>query len=629
MPKRKSSKYAIENKNIIAVFSVEDNPNVDLSKISEGSHQKVICKCPVCNTKWTCEIRKNKDRNACPSCAKKKLDLRRSISYANNFNSLRSLFPKIAEEWDKVKNDPLFNPDNIAAYSKKSIYWVCPNGHSYKATVSNRTRMNSGCPYCSGQKVLVGYNDLATVNPYLAKQWSTKNEFKASEVTIKSNKIVYWSCPFGHKDYLMSVKQRSNHHGCPICASQSQTSFPEQAIYYYIKRIFPDALNRYICDSNIEIDIFIPSYNLGIEYNGNYYHKNKREKDEDKREKLNKIGIELLVVDEFKTQSDKRKADFYIRENYTMDVLSELIRSIIKYINPNIRIVVDCEKDFIRIKEQYTYQIKEKSIGNFNSKLVAEWDNEKNGRITPYMVSCGSKLKYYWICPICKNSYIASPKDRKNGINCPYCSHRLVKEGLNDLETIYPQLLKRWDYAKNKSAPSKIYAGGRTKYYWKCDEGHSYLSTIPNEVKRKVCPVCSGKIVLSGYNDLLSQLPLIAEDWDYELNLFKPSEIHFNNQSEIIHWKCKKCGFKWTSTVKQHGLCPNCKKKHMKINVYMLPTMEFYDSFENIKVLCANLGIDYNKQKGNISSVCNKKQKSLLNKYVLRHADDDEFQKNK
>ena len=37
--------------------------------------------------------------------------------------------------------------------------------------------INNGnnCPYCSNKKVLAGYNDLATVSPKIASEWSKKN----------------------------------------------------------------------------------------------------------------------------------------------------------------------------------------------------------------------------------------------------------------------------------------------------------------------------------------------------------------------------------------------------------------------------------------------------------------------
>ena len=74
--------------------------------------------------------------------------------------------------------------------------------------------------------------------------------------------------------------------------------------------------------------------------------------------------------------------------------------------------------------------------------------------------------------------------------------------------------------------------------------------------------------------------------------------------------------------------CPNCKKQKIAINVYYLSDYSYYGTFANGRELCAHFGIDYNKQHGNISSICNRKQQSLFGKYILRHPYDDEFSHN-
>lgn len=42
---------------------------------------------------------------------------------------------------------------------------------------------------------------------------------------------------------------------------RSQTSYPEQIFVFYLKKYFPDCINRY-SDIGIEIDCFIPSINI-------------------------------------------------------------------------------------------------------------------------------------------------------------------------------------------------------------------------------------------------------------------------------------------------------------------------------------------------------------------------------
>ena len=84
--------------------------------------------------------------------------------------------------------------------------------------------------------------------------------------------------------------------------STSGTSFGEQTIFFYIKQIFPDAINRgkysFVENENIELDIYIPSLHFAIEYDGAHWHKNKSEKDNYKNFILSEAGAYLIRIRE-------------------------------------------------------------------------------------------------------------------------------------------------------------------------------------------------------------------------------------------------------------------------------------------------------------------------------------------
>ena len=68
-------------------------------------------------------------------------------------------------------------------------------------------------------KLIVGVNDLATVNPKLAMEVSPNSEIKATEVTAKNGKKILWICSRGH-EWEATVASRSNGNNCPYCSSQ-------------------------------------------------------------------------------------------------------------------------------------------------------------------------------------------------------------------------------------------------------------------------------------------------------------------------------------------------------------------------------------------------------------------------
>jgi hypothetical protein len=61
------------------------------------------------------------------------------------------------------------NPKNISYGSAEPFLWVCSTCKGeYPMSVIDRIR-GRNCSYCTGKKVLMGYNDLWTTHPYVAK----------------------------------------------------------------------------------------------------------------------------------------------------------------------------------------------------------------------------------------------------------------------------------------------------------------------------------------------------------------------------------------------------------------------------------------------------------------------------
>ena len=154
------------------------------------------------------------------------------------------------QEWDYEKNNKLnLFPQKLGEHSSKAVWWRCPQGHEYDMRITQRTR-GQGCPYCSNNRVLAGFNDLATTNPKLANEWNVeKNGLLTPEkVTAHSNQVVWWKCSLGH-EWRTAINHRSSGSGCPRCDQGKQTSFPEQAVFYYVSQKYPDAVGvfRFLC----------------------------------------------------------------------------------------------------------------------------------------------------------------------------------------------------------------------------------------------------------------------------------------------------------------------------------------------------------------------------------------------
>lgn len=132
--------------------------------------------------------------------------------------SLLEKFPGIAAQtngWD---------PAQVTFQSAKKLPWKCTKdpSHIWDARVYSRTRENgkgSGCPICLNKKIIPGKNDLATVNPELAKQ---ADGWNSSQVSPNSSKKMPWVCPKDNRHKwtaLISSRLRMGP-SCPVCSHQ-------------------------------------------------------------------------------------------------------------------------------------------------------------------------------------------------------------------------------------------------------------------------------------------------------------------------------------------------------------------------------------------------------------------------
>lgn len=474
------------NPELISEWNYEKNTLLTPNMVKAGSSDKVWWICDK-GHEWQAVISsRTVNESGCPFC---------SGRYAiQGENDLMSVDSPLLKEWNYDRNGRL-TPSDFKEHSARKIWWKCKKGHEWCSSISDRSR-GDGCPYCSGKRVLVGFNDLAHINPYIAKEWNyEKNGNKIPQkYTCKSGIKVWWKCEKGH-EWKTSISNRSRGDGCPKCNSGIRTSFPEQAIYFYVKKIYPDAVNRCtdVLPNGMEIDIFIPSINVGVEYDGSVWHESDKalEKEVKKYIECKRNDIFLLRVKEKGGNARENSCDVMLRidDSFNNEAYSSLFMQLSKYIKiPN---EIDVKNDRVHIQENYKTEIKNNSFGSKYADLVVEWDSEKNGMLTPYMFSSNSGERIWWKC--CKNhSWQTTISTRAKGSGCPYCSGRYAIKGENDLQTLRPEIASEWNYNKNgKLLPCEFKSQSNKKVWWKCKEGHEWEAIIANRTRRgDGCPVC-------------------------------------------------------------------------------------------------------------------------------------------
>ena len=541
-------KYVIDNAELMAEWNWEKNngSKFDPNALTLGSHKKVWWKCHK-DHEWQATIKDRNNGRGCPFCAGKKI--------LKGYNDLQTLNPNLAKEWNYEKNDSL-TPVDVTPGSNKKVWWRCSKGHEWQAMINNRNK-EIGCPYCAGQKVLEGYNDLQTVNPTLAKEWNhekngklkpinitansgqkvwwkchKKHEWQAVisdrnkgkgcpycsglyavkgetdlqtlnpslstewnyeknggltpvDVTPGSSKKVWWKCDKGH-EWQATVSNRTIGRGCPFCSSERRTSFPEYAIVYYLTKYGLEVMHSYK-EQGYELDIYIPSKKVAIEYDGYYWHENKIKKDLEKNQKCKNDGIKLYRIREELPPLNDSSMDYVVQKSQKnlSAILAHILGEII-----GTSVDIDIEKDVIDIESLREYTEKQHSLVFSNLEIAKEWNYERNGELKPQNISASSNKKVWWKCTR-GHEWQARIDHRNSGSGCPYCAGKKVLRGFNDLQTVNPLLAEEWHYEKNNGlSPADVTQNSNKRVWWRCSEGHEWEATIASRNSGSGCPIC-------------------------------------------------------------------------------------------------------------------------------------------
>ena len=429
-----------------------------------------------------------------------------------NSNSLSRKYPNIASQWHPTKNKDL-QPENFSPGTTKKVWWKCKEGadHEWQTSIGARTKPNksTNCPFCAGHKVSKDNNLLAKF-PHIAKQWHpTKNkDLKPKDCTPHTNKFAWWQCNKS-SEHIWEAKisnRTSRNSGCPFC--NSQTSSPEIRILTECQKLFGDKNVNWRHKINAhEVDIFIKPLNIGIEYDGYYWHKDKIKTDKKKNKILSKNDIDLINIREKPLKSISQHDVFINSKLLNKDDMDLIIKKILFISNKPVKNKLNkylSNKTFIN-----DYQFKryisflpspppEHSLTNMFPEVIKYWHPEKNKPLLPENFTAGSKKSVWWKCPKGDDHewqvVIHNRVKQKN--SCPFCKGlKISKE--NTLSKKSPTLAKEWHPTKNNGLTPNDFTFASTKsVWWKCSNDCIHEWKAPINVRFRLksgCFLCSYK----------------------------------------------------------------------------------------------------------------------------------------
>lgn len=202
-------------------------------------------------------------------------------------------------------------------------------------------------------------------------------------------------------------------------------------------------------------------------------------------------------------------------------------------------------------------------------EILKFWDFEKNVKKPE---DTRTYERVWWICEH-KHSYCSSIMNRiaRKSFDCWYCKtgHRTLSEEHNFFIK-HPDLMKEWDFEKNKDVdPKKIHPRISKKVWWKCSKGHSFQQTILSRTKNKSkCPYCMGSKPSEENN---FGLHILSKDFHPNKNgILTPRDFTLHSTKSV--WFLCPIGHEYKAKIHtkttHNTKCPFCNPKYSTIELW-------------------------------------------------------------
>ena len=166
-------------KKVLINNNLVKNGQIEIRGEYRGMHTRIECKCYLHDIVWHPTAYDLAHGCGCPECAKHRIQ-----------NAQKCDHDQFVEKLENLNNG--FTIIGTYVNSQTPVRFRCSKGHIWSAK-PNSILNGSGCPVCAGRQVLVGYNDLFTTHPDIARL--LKNPEDGYTHTYGSHEKVDFICP--------------------------------------------------------------------------------------------------------------------------------------------------------------------------------------------------------------------------------------------------------------------------------------------------------------------------------------------------------------------------------------------------------------------------------------------------
>ena len=239
----------------------EKFPKLDFSNsVYKGSMRTIAFVCPIHGEFKSLIQTLRESKLGCKKCSHSKTSKQAVVNKDSNLKTL------------EIKHPHLDFSNTVYEQTNKKFKVVCNKHGEFSTTLMTIEASPKGCPRCSVTP------DMLTQEQVIERLTERHPQMSYNSLIYKgiNNKVAVECKTHGISEVFISSFLRSDY-GCPICSGFSGPSKPEIEIKDYILSLGikeEEIITSHRPDwmGGKELDIFLPKYNLAIEFNGSVYH---------------------------------------------------------------------------------------------------------------------------------------------------------------------------------------------------------------------------------------------------------------------------------------------------------------------------------------------------------------------
>lgn len=466
-----------------------------LEIFAENSRKKGRFRCKA-RHEWVAELNHIKNSNSwCPFCRG---------YYKFTLEDMRDFAAK--KRWTLLST-------KASGVSKKHL-WRCEFGHEWESTPTNIMIQGTGCPKCRGHNASI--EDMEAI--------SLKYGGKClSSTYTKSYNELRWRCAEGH-EFSKTPSAVKQGQWCSYCKQSIFKS--EEVCRAFIEHIFESSFPKkrpkwlVLGKSRLELDGYNKKLCVAFEYQGEQhfkfvkpFHKNakgfseQRIRDEYKLQRVNEEGVELIVINFGKYESDR---DLFNRIVELISSRSSLLKKVKNLEFPHTLNVRHSQGYLKKLKLECQcrgYRLLSKTVLGLNFKVEME-------------------------CPV-GHRWSPTVASFFKGHSCIKCYRSSKEELIQALDKIGAKMISKHLGDVNK------------KHEFRCQEGHQVWQT-PNKIFNEniFCKECgTNQCIESRRKSEKGKAEAFAKK-----NGIKLISTKYINWKTKYTWSCLKCGERFSAS---------------------------------------------------------------------------------